>query len=185
MSAGRNVVLVTCLLSLPGAAAWSRTDQIIDQAQGLTGPAAGTLAIGGGSRQMLAQTLTAALDGEMTALFLPVACASGTLVVEVRDVVGGQPGPTVLRRRAVGAASLPDVGLRFRRLSLGRGLVVAAGDRRAVVLRNPTGVCGIAYAAAGDAYPGGQAFFDARPNPPGWAPLSPDADLAFLQVVLR
>jgi hypothetical protein len=162
-----------------------RADQVIDQMQPLTDAAAGTLAIGGASQQKLAQTLTVALDGEMTALFLPVACASGRLVVEVRDVVGGLPGPTVLRRRTVAAASLPPVGLRFRRIALGGGLAVAAGDQRAIVLSNPTGSCGLALSPGGDSYPGGQAFFDARPNPPGWVPVSPELDLAFMEVVLR
>src|SRR5687767_1753294 len=99
-----------------GAAGTARADQVIDQLQPLTDPAAGTLAIGGGSgsEQTLAQTLTAALDGELAALFLPVACASGRLVVEVRDVAGdGRPGATVLLRRRVPAGTLPPVGLRF------------------------------------------------------------------------
>ena len=147
----------------------------------------GALAIGGGSgsEQMLAQTVTAALDGEMNALFLPVACASGRLVIEIRDVVGGLPGSTVLLRRRVPAASLPAVGLRFRRIALGHRLPVAAGDRFAVVLSNPTGSCGIAQGPVGDSYAGGGGFFDARPNPPGWIPLSPDLDLAFMEIVLR
>jgi hypothetical protein len=182
----RRTILV-CVLLLAAGGAYAQTDQVIDQMQPRTDASAGALAIGGGSasQQKLAQTLTVALDGEMTALFLPVACASGRLVIEVRDVVGGLPGPNLLARRTVAAARLPAVGLRFRRIALGRGLTVAAGDLRAVVLSNPTGSCGIAQAPVGDSYAGGGGFFDARPNPPGWIPLSPDLDLAFMEIVLR
>jgi hypothetical protein len=184
MWARRTNLVLFLFLAASGAYA---QDQVIDQMQPLTDATMGPLAIGGGSgsEQMLAQTVTAALDGEMTALFLPVACASGRLVIEIRDVAGSLPGSTVLLRRRVPAASLPDVGLRFRRIALGRRLPVAAGDRFAVVLSNPTGSCGLASSPAGDTYAGGQAFYDARPNPPGWLPLSPGSDLAFMQLVVR
>jgi hypothetical protein len=185
MWAGRAVLALSFLAS--GAAAFAQ-DQVIDQMQPLVDPSLGTLAIGGGSasQQMLAQTVTAALDGEMAALFLPVACSSGRLVVEIRDVVGGLPGSTVLHRRRLAAAALPDVGLRFRRIAVSPRLPVAAGDRFAIVLSNPTGACAIASSAGTDSYAGGEGFFDARPNPPGWLPLSgPDLDLAFMQVVRR
>lgn len=181
MSAGRAVLVLSSLLAAGPAFAQG---QVIDQMQPLVDTAA-TLAIGGGpgSEQQLAQTVTAALDGDMNALFLPVACASGRLVIEIRDVVGGLPGSTVLLRRRVPASTLPAVGLRFRRVALGGRVPVAAGDRFAIVLSNPTGSCGITRSIAGDSYAGGEGFFDARPNPPGWVPLG--SDLAFMQIVVR
>jgi hypothetical protein len=172
-------------LVLAALAGTARADHVIDQMQPSTNAAAGTLAVGGASEQKLAQTFTAALGGRLSDLFLPVSCASGALVVEIHDVVGGLPGPAVLWRMTFSAASLPAVGGRFRRLDLGGGPVVAAGARRALVLSNPTGTCSLARSVGGDSYPGGAAFFDARPNPPGWLALAPERDLPFMEVVFR
>lgn len=60
-----------------------------------------------------------------------------------------------------------------------------AGDRFAIVL-SAAGDCGVFQGPTGNPYPGGDAFYDARPNRPGiWLLLSGGrADLAFQTLVL-
>jgi len=64
--------------------------------------------------------------------------------------------------------------------------VVAPGDVYTLVLRNTGGSCGLLRGPEGDPYAGGEGFFAARPNPPGWIPFSATEtrlDLPFLVVV--
>jgi hypothetical protein len=146
----------------------------------------GPLAVGGPSEQMLAQTLTATIGGRIIGVFLPIACSSGKLEVELRDVENGGPGSTILTTGSTGAAHLPPLGPYFRLLAVSGGPVVAPGDMYTLVLRNTEGSCGILRGPEGDSYPGGEGFFDARPNPPGWIPFSATEtrlDLPFLMVV--
>jgi hypothetical protein len=74
----------------------------------------------------------------------------------------------------------------FESLRLPRRLAVEPGDFLAIVLSNGAGSCGVAASPDGDSYAAGRAWFDARPNPPGWlpvSPLSPEDDLPFQTVV--
>lgn len=146
--------------------------QVVDARQAVVDSTVGGLAIGGFSDQRLAQTVTVGADGRLTAVFLPVSCDSGELLVEIRDVASNEPGPNVLAHQRVRAASLP-----FRTLSLlvsipfRAPLDLRAGDRIAIVLDNPSGSCGLARGPIGDSYGGGEGFFEALPNPPGWVPF--------------
>lgn len=147
---------------------------------------AGTLAIGGPSRQRLAQTFTAELSGRLLGVFLPVRCASGRLVLEIRELEGDLPGDTTLVRQVVPAAHVRSLDFHFQFFDLGGGTAIAPDIRLALVLSNPDGVCGIARGPEGDSYPGGAGYFEASPNEPGWIPLAatdPRHDHPFLVVV--
>lgn len=77
----------------------------------------------------------------------------------------------MLRRTPVPAASLPHELAEppaFVDIFLIAPLSVTAGDRLAIVLTYVTGDCAIASADVGDTYATGNAYFDARPNPPSW-----------------
>lgn len=112
-----------------------------------------------------------------------MACNSGALVVEIRDVVAGLPGPTVLASQRIRAATLPlRTPSALVEIALHGGPEVFAGQSLAIVLDNPTGACGLFQGSPGDPDPAGRAFFEALPNPPGWLPLATSGrdDLAFL-----
>lgn len=160
----------------------------IDQEQPAVDAAASTLAVGGPSEQKLAQTVTVGRAGRLAEVRFAIGCADGVLEIEIQGVDGaGVPDGVPLLRRRVRADRLPAVvPATFEALPLPRRLRIAPGDRLAVVLSNPTGSCGVARSPAGDLYAGGQAFFDARPNPPGWVPFTPSEpsdDLPFQTVV--
>ena len=145
----RKIVrLLLCLgVLLPmSSVAEAQPASIVDQMQPATISSL-TWAIGGDSQQQLAQTVTVGLSGTLEGLMLPIACASGRLVIEIGALNGEVPGDVVLARRRFDAAEVPAIGSPFRPVfrlfRLGRGLSSAAGDRFAVVLRNPTGSCGI------------------------------------------
>ena len=144
--------------------------------------------IGGTSHQRLAQTLTVEVGGTLAGVFVPVACGSGRLNVEIRDVAAGKPGPTVLDHRTVDAADLADTLGRFSYVRIPGALPLAAGQEIAIVLENKRGVCFARPSPVSSNYAGGQGFFEALPNPPGWVAFSdfvntPD-DLPF-QLVLE
>lgn len=168
-----------------GAPQPGTNETILEPIQPGFAPAAPTHAIGGASEQQLAQTFTIVRDGTLAGVFLPVGCGSGQLEIEIRNVEGDEPGTTVLGSQHFSAESIVTDVTVFKLFRL-PGLPVSAGDRLAMVLRNPTGSCGMASGPEGDPYPGGEAFFDARPNPPGWLRLFGRGvnDLAF-QVMLE
>jgi len=144
-----------------------------------------------GSEQILAQTVTAGVTGTLWAIQLPIGCASGRLIVEIRgvDLATGEPTAAVIRSRRIQASRLPaSPSTTLAEIRLPGGMRFSAGDRFAIVLRNETGSCGLLVGEAGiGGYPGGEAFFDARPNPPGWIPFadfgSDPADLPFVTIM--
>ncbi|MBE9548773.1 MAG: hypothetical protein IMF09_05140 [Proteobacteria bacterium] len=159
------------LLIIPLTTAQAGT-VVIDQTQPIVDDAVGGLAIGGASEQILAQTVTAGLDGILQGVFLPVACQSGKLVIEIVALNGDEPGNVVLRRKQIPASRVANIGPLFQYFKMGGHLTLATGDRFAIVLSNPLGSCGIFRSPEGDFYTGGEGFFDARPNAPGWVPFS-------------
>lgn len=148
---------------------------VIDQQQPVIDSSVGGAVIGGASEQKLAQVLTVGITGQLTEVQFPVSCSSGSLVVEIQGVVNHVPDGTVLASQTVPAASLPTFFPNppaFRGVVLVTALPVVAGDRLALVLSS-SGECGIFTGPVGDPYPGGDGFFDSRPNPPGvWVPFS-------------
>jgi hypothetical protein len=184
----RRIVLLACVIfsTIALTAAADPPITLMDQMQAVIDSTVGGLAIGGESDQRLAQTVTAGIDGRLTALMLPIACESGRLVVEIRDVIGGEPGPTVLSRGTFPATRIPNLGPTFQMVPIRGSVNLTAGDQFAIVLDNPSGSCGIFRGPVGDSYPGGQGLFEALPNPPGWIPFSETEDrldLPFITVV--
>ena len=184
----RFVLMFVCgFLFMTLTAAVEAQSTVIDQMQAVIDSSVGGLAIGGNSDQRLAQTITVGVDGRLSGLMLPIGCSSGRLILEIRDVVGGEPGPNVLARRRIRAERVPDLGATFQFFRIGGGgLFFMAGDQIALVLDNPTGSCGIFRGPVGDPYSAGEGFFEALPNPPGWVPFSETEtrlDLPFMTVV--
>jgi len=161
---------------------------IIDTSQPVIDGTVGGLVIGGSSQQKLGQTVTVERQGELRAVYLPIACSSGLLTIDIRDVDStGKPGSTILARRLFLRSSAPSIGPVFTRFKIG-GLNFNPGDRFAIVIANTSGACGMFNGPLGDTYIAGDAYFDARPNAPGWIPFSQFAnsrrDLPFLSEVL-
>ena len=95
-----------------------------------------------------------------------------------------------MRTKRVQASRLPtSPSTTFAEIRLPGGMRFSAGDRFAIVLRNETGSCGLLVGQSGiGGYAGGEAFFDARPNPPGWVPFADfvgvdPADLPFVTIM--
>jgi hypothetical protein len=145
-------------------------------------------------QQKLAQTLTVVQGGTLEGVFLPLLCGTGPDVgtapihVEIHDVVAGMPGPNVLAKRAVAPTEVDLPVLRFMYIKIPGALPLLSGEQVAIVVTRPKGgECALAESTVDADYKGGQGFFDARPNPPGWVPFAnvqgaPD-DLPF-QLVL-
>lgn len=151
---------------------------VLDQQQ-LVVDVTRVLAVGGNSEQILAQVVTAGQTGRLRELHLPISCSpTSDLVVEIRSVdATGQPTATVLDSRTFSGVSndLRPPAPTFGSLDMGGRVMLTTGSQFAFLLRT-AGSCGI-VPGIGDDYPGGDGFFDARPNPPGLIPIG--ADLAF------
>ena len=150
---------------------WAIAAPLIDQQQPVIDTSVWGSAIGGVSQQKLAQVVTAGISGVLTEVRFPVACASGNLVIEVQGVRGGIPNGVVLTSQTIPGSSLPsffpDPGVvSFRSLVFSTPVYFSAGSQFAIVLSSP-GSCGVFRGPIGDSYPGGNAFFDSRPNPVG------------------
>lgn len=176
--------ILAVLISLVAAASAMAFD-IVDQEQLMT--TSTPFAIGGGSDQELAQTFTVGADGFLTQIGIPVGCSSGELIVEIQRLnADGEPSGVVVASARVPAEDLPPPPDDFETIFLSPPLRVRPGDRFAIVLKNPTGSCGILSGPSGDSYGGGVFFYDSRPNPPGWiggkdrpAPRGTPGDLPF------
>jgi hypothetical protein len=153
------------------------------------------LAIGSAnSEQKLAQTVTATSSGMITRVRFPLACqATATLIVEIQGVTADQPNGSVLASQSFAGSTLPGpLTATFRDLAFSSPASVTTGSQFAIVLSEPSNndqnTCVVLPGPAGDPYLPGHAFFDARPNAPGWVRVSlgsataPD-DLPFQVIV--
>lgn len=147
----------------------SRADSMIDQQQPIIDTTIGGLGVGGASQQRLAQVVTQGVTGFLTEVRFPVACSSGDLVVEIQGAEADRPNGIVLTSQTVPGATLPTFfpsPPSFRSLALSTPVLLSSGDRFAIVLSS-AGACGVFRGPTGDSYPGGNLFFDARPNAAG------------------
>lgn len=148
----------------------SAATSVVDQQQPTIDSTIGALYVGGNSEQKLAQVVTAGESGSLVEVRLPVSCSSGNLVVEIQNVVQDMPGGDVLTSQTFSGSGLPGFfpGLvEFRSLGFATPVRLDAGERFAVVLTS-AGECAVYQGPVGDSYGGGEGYFDARPNPPGW-----------------
>jgi len=187
----RRLIVLAGALGLAGMAAAPApvtAQAVLDQEQAafVSMPDGPHLAIGSDSEQKLAQTVTAGRNGALSRIDLPVACVgSGDLVVRITDVTrGGEPGSRVLSTTRVPAERLlGTVPPSFSEIPLDAPVTMTSGQRFAITLEVAGPRCTLSAGPDGDPYGRGTAFFDARPNPPGWAPLrsisSPYDDLPF------
>jgi len=145
-----------------------------------------TFAVGGGSNQKLAQVVTAGVSGTLTEVRFPVGCSTGSsLTVEIQGVSAGIPNGVVLASQV--QTGLPIVvSTTFKSLTFSSPTSVTTGTQFAIVL-SATGSCGVFPRPVGNPYVGGNAFFQALPNPPNqWNSLSIGTgifDLPFQTVV--
>lgn len=144
-------------------------------------------ALGGSSEEKLAEVFTPARDGFITQLTLPMTCEpSATVSVQIEETAGGVPDGTVLGREDVPGTvftSVPTPAIGFRIVEFRHPVRVSAGVQYAFTMTASGGSCGAWIGPAGHLYGGGSAYFDARPNPPGWLELFDNGgqyhDLAF------
>ena len=161
---------------------------VIDQQQSVINTEAGVvIAIGGRSAQKLAQVVTAGITGALVEIRFAVGCSSGiNLIVEIQGVSNDKPNGVVLTSHTftdIGDYTIPPI---FKNLLLPNPIPFSTGDRFAIVLSatpNPSYACSTYPGPEGDSYPGGNAFFDSRPNPPGWVPMFNRSDLPFQTLV--
>lgn len=165
------------VLAAVGALGPAHADLIVDQSNLAFGPAPSipTLAIGGSSRQQIAQTFTVGMTGDLGAIRMPIGCESGALDVELREAApDGRPTGRLIRRFSLPAATypreVPDAPPLLDIL-FSPTVVVRSGDRLSVTLANPTGSCAVRRAAPGETYPRGDAYFISLPETTGWITL--------------
>lgn len=103
-----------------------------------------TIAIGGQSSQIIAQVFTVGIGGKLRQVEVPVGCGGGTLVLEVRNVVAGVPGTSVLAREGFAPSSLPPVVGPFAVLRLMPSPTLVRGTQYALVFSNATAPAGSA-----------------------------------------
>lgn len=182
---GRHLIPILIVLLL--AAAPARAGVVLDAY--VPAWSGSPLALGGGSEQRLAQTFTARRTGAVDRVDLVLACSdteagSGLVEVALQGVLpDGSPDGVDRARVAVSKDLLGPPPIAPRPLYL-RGTTVEAGERYAIVVAatgaDDCAMGGSIWDTGLFGYPHGEAFYDARPNPPGWLPLGPDSqDLAF------
>ena len=162
-------LLQLVLVSIVSVFAFAAT-LIIDQQQPVIDLNVGAMAIGDFTHQLVAQTFTAGVTGQLRQVDLPIACDSGQLIVELQGVTAsGEPNGQVLSRKVVRATNLPSVNPPVLRSFVFKNAIhFQAGDRFAVVLENKRGSCGIFQGPAGNPYVPGETFFQDDINSFGW-----------------
>jgi hypothetical protein len=137
------------------------------------------------SNGSLAQTFTAGLIGGVDRVDLNLqkfGAPTASLSIEIRDVLGGVPGSTVLASASVPSSSVPTVRS-FVPIGFATPAAVVAGTQYAIVAFSPTpfGPNDYAWSVGGTAnpYEGGGGFGTGTiPPAPPWTAL-PAQDFAF------
>ncbi|HKB79189.1 MAG TPA: hypothetical protein VKH35_05690 [Thermoanaerobaculia bacterium] len=133
------------------------------------------LALGGSSAEKLAQVFTIGRDGFIADLTLPMTCEpAATVTVRIEQTSAGVPSGVSLGAEDVPGTvftSVPTPAIGFRIVEFRHPVRVSAGVQYALTLEAAGGSCGVWIGPVGHVVAGGSAFFDARPNPPGWLEL--------------
>lgn len=146
-----------------------------------------TFALGGSSDQKLAQTFNLTRSGFISHLTFAMNCQPvATVRIRIEETTAGVPNGSVVESLDVPGTvftSLPTPAVGFRLVEFPHPVRVSSGIDYAITLEAIGGDCGMYVGPAGSSYPGGRAYFDARPNPPGWIEFFGDdgafRDLAF------
>ena len=139
----------------------------------------GAVGIGGNSEQKLAQVITAGISGPLAEVRMPILLSAGNLRISVNNTIADAPGNTILASVLVAAADLPGsfpTGVVFSSIVFDTPAFFSPGDQFSIVLEceGSPGSCQGAYVQGpvGNPYPGGNGWFDSRPNQPGvWVPI--------------
>ena len=148
--------------------------------------------IGGNSERKVAQVITTGISGPLAEVKMPIVLTAGKLRISVNNTVADEPGNTTLASVVLAAGDLPGsfpTGVVFSRIMFDVPAFFSAGDQFSIVLEceGSPGSCEGAYVQGpvGDLYPGGNGWFDSRPNQLGvWVPIGNRADLPFQTFVL-
>ncbi|KAB8164892.1 hypothetical protein FKV24_017365 [Lysobacter maris] len=152
--------------------------------------AASILALGGSVSQRLAQSFTLDRAGVVSHVMVPMSCQPKAIVqVTLEKTSGGKPNGSVLAYEKVPGyvfTSIPTPAIGMRMIEFTSPAKLGPGQY-AFTLTAKDGDCGVHPGPNGSHYAGGQGWFIADDNPPGWIELF-DAggvrDLAF-QVHIR
>lgn len=153
LGAATAAVLLAAQLGTAGSAAALAPGTTLDQSNAATPTDLWAIT----PNQALAQTFTAGLSGSLTDVDAEAFRYDGAadLTVEIRDVVDGLPGPTVLASASVAGADVPGFGENWLTISFDQPAQITAGTQYALVLSTSgTTVYGW-YADGTDPYPGG------------------------------
>lgn len=126
-----------------------------------------TIVVGGVRDNVVSQSVTAGLTGNLMRIEVGVGCDGGALILEIVNLEPGREAPRVgapVRASVtIDAATIPNPPA-LHTFELDDWPSMHSGDRFAIVLRNPTGSCTLmkgAMAVDGSSYPRGEAFFRA------------------------
>ncbi len=169
------MLILTALIN--GVASTAMAGIITDQEQPIIDLSAGYLGIGGDSQQKLAQSFTVGFSGNLVGLRLPITgCGNGSLQLMLREVTSdGLPTGAALRVRSFPAVEVGSIAPgEYQDFYFPASIEVDAGDVLAFTAETfgMDSFCSYAQGPNGDSYIVGNAFFDSRPNPPGWVPQS-------------
>ncbi|MDP6421817.1 MAG: kelch repeat-containing protein [SAR202 cluster bacterium] len=158
--------------------------EIVDQQQ-TSRRTTSTLTLGGDKQQIAAQVVTVGVTGSLIEIRVALGGKLGTVVVDIQGVTNGLPNGTILNSHTVAVASIPAecCFAPFESVQFSSPASFIAGDQFAIVLKS-IGENATVRGPVGATYSGGGAFFDARPNPPGWLPFQDGSAMAFQTIML-
>jgi hypothetical protein len=183
---GAAAIVAAAATMMAGGTAWAGT---LDQQQTQSNNQAAIFEGGGGSEQSLAQTFTAGISGGLDQVDLSVFKTNGPtapLTVEIRNVVGGVPGPSVLASGTILPAAVGTTAA-FLPATFPVPAPVTAGTQYAIVAWTSSvspDTYGWRTQSTGNVYPAGSHFFqNDSPPEPAWTSTS-SADAAFKTYVI-